>query len=135
VKFIAGIIAGLLLVVPAGSALAPGAWKITLQANVIEQRGDVKVYALYNKPTYPRRIGTAFITCNRVSRDFTDCLLTLRLGRGQVLARGIVPASSSFRQLGVVGGTGIYSNTGGQMSMQPLGESVVLVLVDLLAYS
>jgi hypothetical protein len=135
VKFVAGIIAALLLVVPVSSALAPGAWKITLQANVIEQRGDVKVYALYNKPTYPRRIGTAFITCNRVSRDFVDCYLAMRLGRGQLTARGVVPQSSSFRQLAVTGGTGVYANSGGQMSMQPIGDSVVLVLVDLLAYS
>jgi hypothetical protein len=133
VKFFAGVIAAFLVIVPVSSGLEPGPWKINLTATPLESSFGAKTYALWNRPTYPDRIGTAFVHCEPVAEKFVECFETLRLGRGQISAHAVVPATSTFKLLGVTGGTGLYANTGGQMTVQQLGTGQ-LILVDLLAF-
>jgi hypothetical protein len=133
-KTIAAIGAMILILVPTSAALTPGPWRIRLTGNEIDRPGANHVYALYNKPTYRGRLGTGFLVCLPINRTFDDCTAFLRLGRGQIIARGVVPSASSFRVLAVGGGTGLYFNVGGQLLIQPLGDGVILILVDLVAF-
>lgn len=133
-KLLATIGAALAVLVPSSSALEPGPWKINLTGNLIARDVDTRVYALFNKPSYPGRLGTGFLVCHTIGRDFNDCAFLLRLGRGQLISRGVVPGSTSFRVLAITGGTGLYANVGGQLIMQPLGRDVVLILADLTAF-
>lgn len=133
-KLIAAAAVLLVALVPSSRALDPGPWKINLTGNVVQRDVDTKVYALFNKPAYKERLGTGFLVCHTVGVDFNDCSFMLRLGRGQIISRGIVSAASQFRALAVTGGTGLYSNVGGQLLVQPLGPQVVLILVDLTAF-
>jgi hypothetical protein len=127
-------LAMLLILVPSSAALTPGPWKIKLTGNEIDRPGANHVYALYNRPTYSDRLGTGFLVCLPVNRDFDDCTAFLRLSRGQIIARGVVSSASQFRVLAVGGGTGLYANVGGELLMQPLGKGVILFLVDLTAF-
>jgi len=120
---------------PTASALQPGPAKIKLTGTVVETVNQYqRVYSLWNKPTYQQRLGTGFQICLPFGDQYTDCYLTLRLGRGQIVARGVSPTVSGFRQLAVVGGTGYYENVGGEVTMQSLGPATVLILVDLRAF-
>jgi hypothetical protein len=127
-------LAMLAILVPTSAALTPGPWKIRLTGDEVDRPGANHVYALYNRPTYNERLGTGFLVCLPVNRDFNDCTAFLRLSRGQIIARGVVPSASSFRLLAVSGGTGLYANVGGQLLMQPLGDGVILFLADLIAF-
>jgi hypothetical protein len=133
-KTIAALGVMLLVLVPTSSALVPGPWKIRMTGNEIDRPGANHVYALYNRPTYSGRLGTGFLVCLPVNKDFDDCTAFLRLSRGQIIARGVVSSASHFRVLAIGGGTGLYSNTGGQLLMQPLGDGVILFLADLVAF-
>ena len=45
------------------------------------------------------------------------CLDFIRTPRGTLVAQGIAPVSSRFVVLGILGGTGIYSNAGGTLTL------------------
>jgi hypothetical protein len=122
------------LLLPSAAAVPPGVAKIKLTGVVISENRYQRIYSLWNKPAYQQKLGTGFQTCVPVGEDFTDCYMTLRLGRGQIVTRGVSPTVSSFRQLAVVGGTGYYSNVGGQMTIQGLGPQTILLLLDLTAF-
>lgn len=125
-------VAAVALVVGGASALNPGPARIRITASQIEVRvtpnGVARTYALYNLPAYPGRIGTGVATCVNVSRGWLDCTHLLRLSHGTIIARSLVPNAAAFRLLGVVGGTGYYSNAGGEMTVQPLGTGQLITV-------
>ncbi len=120
--------------VTAASALDPGPARIEVTATQIEQRvtsaGVAHTYAVFNLPAYPNRIGTAVASCTSVAKGWLDCTYLLRLSRGTIVARSLVPSAAAYRLLAVVGGTGLYANSGGEMTVQPLGGGQ-LVTVNL----
>lgn len=130
-RIAAAIVAVVVVALVAGGAgaIAPGEARIRLTA---EQTAP-NTYALYNRPAYPDRIGTAVRTCDTVSRGWVDCSFLLRLGRGTIIARGLNPTAAPYQVLAVVGGTGYYANTGGEMTSQPVGTGQLLI-VNLIAY-
>jgi len=135
VKLAALVMVMLVTFLPTADALQPGPSKIKLTGTVVETMNKYqRIYSLWNKPTYQQRLGTGFQLCVPFGDQYTDCYLTLRLGRGQIVARGVSPTVSGFRQLAVVGGTGYYENVGGEVTMQSLGPATVLILVDLRAF-
>jgi hypothetical protein len=121
------------LFIPSASGLTPGPARIRLTATRIHSENNYDTYALYNRPAFPDRLGTAFVFCTPALRGYTDCREILRLGRGQIVARGVVPSASAFRVLAVLGGTGYYANAGGELIVQPLGGAQ-LILVTLQAF-
>jgi hypothetical protein len=119
--------------------ITPGEARIRLTADLIEMRTahgfSYRTFALYNRPAYPDRLGTGVVSCVTVAKGWLDCSELLRLTRGTIITRGLVPAAAAYRVLSVVGGTGAYSNTGGEMTVQPLGgRGAQQILVNLIAY-
>ncbi|HEY7604915.1 MAG TPA: hypothetical protein VH760_11695 [Gaiellaceae bacterium] len=83
--------------------------------------GDLDVYTslLYNKRITPRSIGRATMTCTAVSLSGQNCSATYVLPRGQVVAEGVI-GSRLIYQLAVVGGTGLYNNIRGSLTVTSL---------------
>lgn len=136
---LAAMLAGVLaLAAAAAPTISPGPSRIRLTGSLIEQRyaagAPAKTYALFNRPAYADRLGTAVVRCLEVSTGWVDCTELLRLSRGEIIARGLVPSAARYRVLAIVGGTGYYANVGGDMSVQTLGASGQVLLVDLIAY-
>ena len=138
-KWTIATVAALVVVLSAGAVptLEPGPARIRLTGVQVEHRltaaGHARTFALHNRPAYPDRLGIAVVTCNGVARGWVDCTYLLRLSRGSIIARGLVPAAAGFRLLAIVGGTGFYANSGGEMTAQPLGRGQ-LMLINLLGY-
>jgi hypothetical protein len=124
----------MLFLVSSAHALQPGPARIKITAQLTRSTEVGQVYALYNRPAYRNRLGSAFVRCIKLPVRWLDCYETLRLSRGTIVARGVVSASSRFRSLAIVGGTGYYANVGGEMIVQPLGRNFQLILVDLQAF-
>lgn len=112
---------------PSASSIPPGTYKVNLQAVRIHSDADVTIYALYNRPTYPQRLGTAFSQCHTLSAKYADCYISLLLTRGQIAGRSVVPRNALYRSFAIAGGTGFYANIGGEMSVVPVGKSVFLI--------
>lgn len=135
------IVCGLLSLVlvlgaTASTTIDPGPSRIRLSAVLAgELRSPLpsRTYALYNRPAYPDRLGTGVSTCIPAALGWLDCSYLLRLSRGTIVARALVPEAATFRLLAIVGGTGYYSNVGGEMTVQPLGNGQ-LILVNLLGF-
>lgn len=134
---VVAVAAVLVLSATAASNLDPGPARIRLTGAQIEQRhtsyGLARTFALFNRPAYPDRIGTAVETCVDVSRGWEDCTWLLRLSRGTIVSRSLIPSAASFRLLAVIGGTGFYANSGGELTVQRFGDGQ-LVLVNLLGF-
>lgn len=134
-KLLVASIAVVFSIIPGASPdLTPGPARIQVTGALAAQHGPTRIYNLYNRPAYTDRIGQGFLTCYPAGPRWRECAMSLRLERGQVVSRAVVAAASSFRQFAVTGGTGLYANVGGQMTVQPLGDGVVLILVDLTAF-
>lgn len=124
----------LVLSATASTTLDPGPARIRLSAVLVGHRDQpvpTKTYALYNRPAYPDRLGTAVTTCVPAAGGWVDCSYMLRLSRGVIVARALVPSAAAFRLLAITGGTGYYANAGGEMTVQPLGGGQ-LIFVNLL---
>jgi hypothetical protein len=120
------------IVTTGANGLPPGPARLSLQTKQIATRqlgafSIAKTYALYNRPAYRQRVGTAVLICAYAVPGWRTCKEYLRLGRGTIIADGLTPASSSFYNLAVVGGTGIYSNTGGTITLQPISHDTQIL--------
>lgn len=138
-KYVVVLILAVIIVLSATAAttIQPGPARIQLTSVLLERKeaaGVSRAYALYNRPAYPNRIGTGVQRCLSVSKGWLDCTYMLRLSHGVIVARALVPSAASFRLLAVLGGSGLYSNVGGEMTVQPLGNGQ-LIIVNLLGFS
>jgi len=134
------------LVVSGAQALnAPGT--ITVQSQEIRHAhidmgkrgssvGDLDVYTslIYNKRITPRAIGRATMSCTAVSLSDQNCSATYVLPKGGIVAQGVI-GSRLIYQLAVVGGTGLYDNVRGSLTVtslsrgRPVRELLVFRLV------
>jgi hypothetical protein len=84
--------------------------------------GDLDFYRqqIYNKGITPRPIGHSDITCMNTGTGSSNCTGTYFLPEGKIMVGGVI-ASTLFYQLAVLGGTGIYDNVNGTLTVTYLG--------------
>ena len=97
--------------------------------------GDLDVYSvlLYNKRITPRSIGHGTMLCTVVGSTGQSCQATYFLPRGELVAEGMI-TSRLIYALAVVGGTGLYNNVRGTLTVtsikrKPSKELLVFRLV------
>jgi hypothetical protein len=98
--------------------------------------GDLDVYTslIYNKRITPRAIGRATMSCTAIGISGQNCSATYVLPKGQIVVQGVI-GSRLFYQLAVVGGTGLYNNVKGSLTVtslqrkRPVRELLVFRLV------
>jgi hypothetical protein len=97
--------------------------------------GDLDVYRmlLYNKRIQPQSLGHATMTCTAIGTQGQSCTATYVLPRGQIVAEGVI-SSRLIYALAVVGGTGLYGNVQGSLTVtslrrKPVRELLVFRLV------
>jgi hypothetical protein len=98
--------------------------------------GDLDVYTslIYNKRITPRSIGRATMSCTAIGITGQNCSATYVLPKGEVVVAGVI-GSRLFYQLAVVGGTGLYNNVKGSLTVtslsrrRPVRELLVFRLV------
>ena len=146
-KLLAGL--GLLvatLAVPGAQALdRPGTIQVTnreIRHAHVDQGtdgnsvGDIDVYTslIYNKRITPRAIGRETMMCTTVAQSSQTCSATIVLPKGQIVAEGLIGTRLIY-QLAVVGGTGLYNNVKGAVTItslqrkKPVRELLVFRLV------
>jgi hypothetical protein len=83
--------------------------------------GDLDVYTslVYNKRITPRAIGRGTMSCIAVSLSSQNCSATYALPRGEIVAEGVI-GSRLIYQMAVVGGTGLYNNVRGSLTVTSL---------------
>jgi hypothetical protein len=98
--------------------------------------GDLDVYTslIYNKRITPRSIGRATMSCTAVGLTGQSCSATYVLPKGKIVVQGVI-GSRLIYQLAVVGGTGLYDNVHGSLTVtslqrqRPVRELLVFRLV------
>jgi hypothetical protein len=84
--------------------------------------GDLDFYrqVLFNKGITPVSIGHSDITCVNTGTGSFNCNGTYFLPKGKIMVNGVI-ASRLFYELAVVGGTGLYDNVRGTLTVTYLG--------------
>jgi hypothetical protein len=84
--------------------------------------GDLDFYRqqLYNKGIAPTPIGHSDFTCVDTGTGSQSCTGTYFLPKGKIMVGGVI-ASRLFYELAVMGGTGIYDNVRGTVTVTYLG--------------
>jgi hypothetical protein len=98
--------------------------------------GDVDVYTslIYNRRITPHSIGREVMMCTTVGASSQNCSATIVLPKGQIVAEGLIGTRLIY-QLAVVGGTGLYNNVKGAVTItslhrrRPVRELLVFRLV------
>ncbi|MBA2384920.1 MAG: hypothetical protein H0V68_09720 [Actinobacteria bacterium] len=148
VPVLLGLAAGVLLAVPVGwgsqEAVGPSVIRIT-NREVAYQRvnvgkrgvgaGDVEVIrqSLYNRRLTPRSIGHSDLVCTFVDSRSRSCRGTYFLPRGKLVVGGSL-RFRQFYELAVLGGTGLYNNARGTLTVtrtatEPTRDIVLFRLV------
>jgi hypothetical protein len=132
----ATVAAGTLLV-PSGQAIQPGPSLIEITAartstNVVYAT-TITTYNLFNRPAFPKAIGSAVLVCTKAAVQATICDEYLRLNRGQIVAKGLI-VTRDFYRLAITGGTGYYDNIGGTMTVRATGPRTQQVVLNLNAF-
>lgn len=83
--------------------------------------GDLDVYTLllYNKRIRAKAIGRATMTCTAVGASGQSCTGMYFLPKGAIVTQGVI-TSRLIYELAVVGGTGLYSNVRGTLTVTSL---------------
>jgi hypothetical protein len=86
--------------------------------------GDVDVYnlLLYNKRITPKAIGRGEMICTRVGTKRQSCTASFALPQGQIAVQGVI-SSRLIYDLAIVGGTGLYNNVRGSLTVTSLHRS------------
>ena len=86
--------------------------------------GDLDVYTvlLYNKRIRAKAIGQATMTCTVVSATGQSCTATYILPKGTIVTQGVI-TSRLIYELAVAGGTGLYSNVRGSLTVTSLNRT------------
>ncbi len=89
--------------------------------------GDVDVYVarLYNKRITPKSIGRVTMLCTVVAPSSQSCTATYVLPRGSIVAEGVI-GSRLIYALAVAGGTGLYDNVRGSLTVTSLHRKPVV---------
>jgi hypothetical protein len=87
-------------------------------------RGDVDIYRsiLYNKRIQARPLGRADMVCTTITGSTQNCNATYFLPRGQLVVSGVI-SSRLIYILAVVGGTELYNNARGTLTVTSLHRS------------
>jgi hypothetical protein len=80
--------------------------------------GDVEVkrFLLYNKGIRERAIGYGDLVCTYTTRYARQCSGTYSMPKGRIVVGGAV-TYSQFHELAVMGGTGLYDNVRGTLTV------------------
>jgi hypothetical protein len=83
--------------------------------------GDVDVYTLrlFNKRITERSIGHGEMVCTAVGVKGQSCSGSYFLPRGEIITQGVI-TSRLIYELAIVGGTGIYNNVRGSVTVTSL---------------
>jgi hypothetical protein len=130
--FAATVLVGLTVVaalLTAGSPALPGPGTIRLTTKVVKQQfvdrgprgkgaGDLLVRRelLYNKGIRAKAIGYGDVVCTYTSRYARQCEATYTLPKGKIVVGGAF-AFAQFHELAVVGGTQLYDNVRGSLTV------------------
>jgi hypothetical protein len=97
--------------------------------------GDLDVYSLnlFNKRITSKAIGHGKLTCTAVGTIGQSCTGAYLLPQGEIVVQGVI-TSRLIYQLAVVGGTGLYNNVRGTLTVtslhrKPTQELLVFRLV------
>jgi len=113
-----------------GELRGPGTIRITDRQRSLDEvdlgvrgrsPGDVEItrWSLYNTRITPRPIGHAELVCTFTGRTSRSCNGTYVLPRGKLVVSGQI-LFRQFFQLAVVGGTGLYENVRGTLTVTAL---------------
>jgi hypothetical protein len=85
--------------------------------------GDLDIYklTLFNKRITPKSIGHAGMVCTTVAGKTQSCTATYFFPKGQIVAEGMI-SSRLIYALAVVGGTGLYNNVRGTLTVTSLNR-------------
>ncbi len=85
--------------------------------------GDLQImrWLLYNRRVTPRPIGHAEVVCTFVVRTSRNCNGTYFLPKGKIVVSGPIFYRQLF-EMAVVGGTGLYDNVRGSVTVTSLGK-------------
>ena len=134
VSLVAGLalLAGLLT---SGSTALDSPGTIRLTTRAVKQQfvdraprgrgaGDVLVkrILLYNKGIRPRAIGHGDLICTYTTRYARQCDATYTLPKGKIVVTGSY-TFSQFHELAVIGGTGLYDNVRGTVTVTLLARN------------
>lgn len=115
------------------SLTSPGTIKVTTRV-VSQDRvdrgprgrgaGDLLVtrQLLYNRGITPKAIGHSDVVCTYTSSYSRQCSGTYTLPRGKIVVMGAINFRQ-FHELAVIGGTGLYDNVRGSMTVTLLARS------------
>ncbi len=81
---------------------------------------DFRRQTLYNKRVAADPIGHVDIVCTYTGSHSSSCMATYFLPRGEIVAGGVI-GSRLFFTIPVLGGTGLYSNARGTLTVTSLG--------------
>ncbi len=81
---------------------------------------DFRRQTLYNKRVSSSAIGHADVVCTYTGARSSSCTATYFLPKGEIVAGGAI-GSRLFFALPVLGGTGLYSNVRGTLTVTSLG--------------
>jgi hypothetical protein len=92
--------------------------------------GDIDVYSvlLYNKRIRPQSIGHAVMVCTATGAAGQTCNATYFLPKGEIVAEGAI-TSRLIYALAVVGGTGLYDNVRGSLTVTSLKRKPAMELL------
>jgi hypothetical protein len=86
--------------------------------------GDVEVInsLVYNQRVTPRALGHSEYVCTYTIGINRSCLGTVFLPKGKLMVAGVL-RYRQFYELAVVGGTGLYDNARGTLTVTRIGDS------------
>jgi hypothetical protein len=75
---------------------------------------------LFNKGITPQPIGHSDLTCVNTGTGSSNCTGTYFLPEGKIMVGGVI-ATRLFYQVAILGGTGLYDNVNGTLTVTYLG--------------
>jgi hypothetical protein len=126
----AAVLAGLVLLPGAKALERPGAITITdtelrhvhIDAGPIgRSAGDLDIYTLrlFNKRIRGKAIGRGTMVCTAAGGSGQSCNATYSLPKGAIVVQGLI-TSRLIYELPVIGGTGLYNNVQGSLTVTSL---------------
>jgi hypothetical protein len=77
-------------------------------------------------------VGSDESSCILTNQSRGQCWITLRLSGGQIVGQGLVRTSGSTQTWAVTGGTGAFTDVGGQIHLDQISFEEATLTIDLL---